>query len=193
VAQVLRQRIRFPSKPTSGRTLDEALAARFPSLLRRLSARVQRRPVESALRRRLLARWVRQGFQAVNRRDLDLVTPMYDPEVEFEFPLEGRLHHLPDMPSTLRGPGGLRELWRNWLQAVPDLTVTPEEILMTDDRILICEHGAGHGGSSGVPIDTALFELLHLREGRIVKHQIFDDREAAVRALRAPGPDEPGR
>ena len=77
--------VRMPIRIGNGRArpLDLRLAIRFPRLASisfRLTARL---PTGSRLRRALLARTVRLGVEAYNRRDLHAVTIMYRPDLEY--------------------------------------------------------------------------------------------------------------
>jgi hypothetical protein len=78
-----------------GRTPDQRVAVRFPPLAHAVAASVLRLPPGSRLRRSLVVRTARAGFEAWVRGDYDFLTATADPKVEV---------HL----EQASGTGGLR-------------------------------------------------------------------------------------
>lgn len=70
---------------------------------------------------------------------------------------------------------GLLEVW-------DDLALAPEEVIDFGDRVLVASRMTGHGRQSGVALDTALFQVVTLRGGLIVRQKDFTERDAALEA-----------
>ena len=161
------------------RTLDERIVVRFPLLAPRLHAAWWRLPRHSRLRRVILARLIRQGYAAANRRDFDLLLTNLDPGVEFR---PGPIALMTDADPVYHGHHGYREFWRVLLEAFEDVRLDPEEILDLGDRWLFTVNLNGHGARSGVPINQQIFQVFTLRRGLIVRQDDFLDRAEAFEA-----------
>jgi ketosteroid isomerase-like protein len=171
------------SAKTSRRTLEDRVLLRFPMLVRAVGSAYLRLPPSSRLRRALTARNARRTSAAFNRRDLDVVLQLLDPKVEFEGPESLVGGYLPpDMPSVHRGHEGYLRMFDGLLAVWEDLELEPEEVIDFGDRVLIATRMTGHGRQSGIALDTALFQVVTLRGGLIVRQKDFVDRGAALEA-----------
>ena len=99
---------------------------------------------------------------------------MFDPEVEF-------VTDLPERRSYY-GYEGARLAWFDFLSAWRDFTVEAEKILPAPgDRYLIFVRLRGSGRGSQARTEGAAANLATLRDGRIVRFQLFfDPREEAL-------------
>jgi ketosteroid isomerase-like protein len=125
----------------------------------------------------VLAERIRQAYAAFNRGDLDAVLELLDEEVELRPPptsLE---------PQPLQG----REAVREYL--LPNLfevqTAEPTEIIPEGDRVLVVARTWARGRGSGVELDTTAFHLWTIEGDRVVRFEVYIDREQAFAALRA--------
>src|SRR4051812_41295156 len=99
--------LRFRPRRLPMRTLDERVAVRMPRVFNAAAKRVARLPVGSRLRRYTFARRTMQGYQAVNRGDLDVLLTVYQPDVITCFdPTSGLTP--PDLAGEHRGHDGFR-------------------------------------------------------------------------------------
>jgi ketosteroid isomerase-like protein len=131
----------------------------------------------------LTARNARRTAEAFNRRDLDVVVQLLDPQVEFEAPKSLVGGYLPpDMPRVHRGHDGYARMFEGLLEVWDDLELKPKEVIDFGDRVLIAARITGHGRQSGLALDTALFQVVTLRGGLIVRQEDFADRDAALEA-----------
>jgi ketosteroid isomerase-like protein len=166
-------------KPPQRRGLDERLIVRFPALSRLLADRLMRLPVRSRLRRMMIARGVRQAYEAANRRDFDRVLAGWDPGSEYR-PSADLLP--PDFEAVFHGHDGYRTMWRRQVDAFKDLRYDPEEILDLGDKLLVTARVRGHGTGSGVAVSQPVFQLFSLRRGLVVRQEDFLDRSKALEA-----------
>jgi len=161
------------------RALDERLIVRFPALYRLLADALMRLPPRSRLRRLMIARGVRQGYAAANRRDFDRVLVGWDPGSEYR--PSGDLMP-PDFEAVFHGHDGYLKLWRRWLDAFEDLRFDPEGILYLGDKLLVTAQQRGHGSGSGVAVSQPVFQLFEFRRGLVVRQEDFLDRSEALEA-----------
>jgi ketosteroid isomerase-like protein len=86
------------------------------------------------------------------------------------------------MPRVHHGHDGYARMFEGLLEVWDDLALEPEEVIDFGDRVLIAARITGHGRRSGVALDAALFQVLTLRGGLIVRQEDFADRDAALEA-----------
>jgi ketosteroid isomerase-like protein len=171
----------FRPRKLAMRTLDERLAIRFPRALGFVADRITRLPVRSPIRRYLIARRTCQGFQAVNRGDLDLLLAVYHEDVTTVFDTSGGLVP-PGLAGEHRGRDGFKRLFEEWQSVWEDLRVEPRELIDAGDRLIVTVEITGTGRGSGAPARLRYFDVYALRGGRISRHEMFADRAAALSA-----------
>jgi len=121
---------------------------------------------------------VTQGFEAMERGDVDAIVALADPDVEFvnpDYALE---------PGTRVGPEGLRAGIGGLLDAFEDLRYELDRIEEPgDDVIAVTGHFSGRGKASGVAIGPQAFGLvLTFRGERLVRWVWFNDEAQALAA-----------
>lgn len=163
------------------RTLDESLAIRFPRFMGFVAGRITRLPASSRIRRYLIARRTCQGFQAVNRGDLDLLLAVYHEDVTTVFDASGGFVP-PGLAGEHRGRDGFKRLFEEWQSAWEDLRVEPRELIDAGERLIVTVEITATGRGSGVPATLRYFDVYALRAGRISRHEMFADRVAALSA-----------
>jgi ketosteroid isomerase-like protein len=165
------------------RRLDERIFVRFPALARVSFSVWSNLPPGSRLRRAWLSRIVRQGSEAANRRDFELLFLGFDPEIELELPesLAGG-YVPPDLVGVHRGHNGYRRMWAGLMDVWEDLRLEPEEAIDLGDRLLLAGRVKGHARLSGIPIDQPLFQLFTLRRGLVIRQRDFAERSQAIEA-----------
>jgi ketosteroid isomerase-like protein len=101
---------------------------------------------------------------------------MFDPQVEF---VQAGIE-----PRTYHGPEGVTEGWYDWLRAWADFRVEATEIIpgKEPESYLVLCHLTGRGKESGVPTESETANILWLRDGKIVRMELFWDRDAALEA-----------
>jgi ketosteroid isomerase-like protein len=165
------------------RTLDERIFARFPVLVRAIASRWSRLPPRSRLRRAFVSRLMRQGCEAANRRDFDLLFLFLDPEIELELeesPFGGFVP--PDLPAVNHGHGGYLRAWEAMIEAMEDFRIELDEVVDFGDRLLTPGRFMGHGTASGAPVTQPIFQVFTLRRGLVIRQEDFVDRDKAVEA-----------
>jgi hypothetical protein len=165
------------------RSLDERIFVRFPGLFRMWASAWSRLPPRSRFRRAVLSRIVRQGCEAANRRDFDVLFLGLDPAIDFELPesLVGG-YVPPDLVGVHHGHDGYLRMWQGLLEAWEDLQLKPEEAIDLGDLLLVAGRITGHGRLSGVVLDDPLFQVFELRQGLVIRQKDFADRDQALEA-----------
>jgi hypothetical protein len=168
---------------TRPRTLDERIVLRFPALFRMMAAAWSRLPPRSRLRRAVTARVVRQGIEAFNRGDFELLFVGFDPAIEFVFAeslAEGYVP--PDLVGVHRGHGGYLRMREGLTEAWEDIKLEPEEVIDFGDRLLTAGRVTANARHTRITLDTPLFSVATLRRGLVVRQRDFLDRAQALEA-----------
>ena len=179
-AEIVRRPLRLHESSTPwARPLDQRLRIRFPRVAIASAPLFGRLSPRSRVRQALLARGVRLGLEAFNRRDLDgaLAAATYTPDFEYIPPREGVEAGF--FEPSYRGPEGYRKFMSAWDVWGPDLRVEPEELIDLGDRIVLLATGRGSAEASGVPVTTKVATVWVLKSGRVIRlHAYFDHAEA---------------
>jgi ketosteroid isomerase-like protein len=127
----------------------------------------------------MVARFVRRGYAAGNRRDFDGLLMGIDPGIEYR--PSGNLMP-PDLEAVFYGHDGYLKVWRRWLDAFDDVRLEPEEVLDLGDKLLVTMQVRAHGSDSGVPVSQPGFQLIKFRQGLAIWQKDFSDRSEALEA-----------
>jgi ketosteroid isomerase-like protein len=184
VVRGVRYPVTLPSERVGQRrTLDERFFVRFPALYRLLADRLMRLPAGSRLRRLMLARLGGRAAAAANRRDFDVLMYGFDAAIELELPESQVGGYLPpDLLGVHRGRDAYRRMWEGLIEAWPDLTLEPEELIDFGDRLLAAVRLRAHGRHSGIALEQPIFQVFTLSRGLVLRQQDFGDRGKALEA-----------
>jgi ketosteroid isomerase-like protein len=114
------------------------------------------------------------AFEEFAQGDFRSVTRLYDPDVEW-------IEH--------RGvPGGgefggfdqVRQGFRGWLSSWDRYRLGLIELLESGDRYFTAVRGSGRGALSGAYAEDMFFQVWTFRDGRIIRIENFDERDAAL-------------
>jgi len=173
---------RYPVPPVrlrSRRTPVERVALRFPSLVRLAASGLSRLPSRSRLRRKLLARGIRDGAEAYNRRDHEAFLFPFDPDVELN--ILGQGGGL-DFENHTRGREGLMRFLAVIDEAFEDNWLEPREGIDFGDRILGLYNLRARGKGSGVEVERDIGLLSSLDRGRVVRVDYYWSQDEALEA-----------
>ena len=87
--------------------------------------------------------------------------------------------------DTYHGHEGFLENIGEMTDVFDDFRFEPLEIEENGDRLLVTVQVTGRGKGSGVEIESRLFHLWQLRDGKAIRLEIHNEREQAEAAFRA--------
>jgi ketosteroid isomerase-like protein len=107
-------------------------------------------------------RVLQDGYEAWNRRHLDVLTEALDPELEwhpgFQSP-EGGVHH---------GADGFRRFIDSWMESFDEFRIQPELLVQAGDRVVVVARQTGRGHGSGIELEARVVHVWTIREGRAI-------------------------
>ena len=76
---------------------------------------------------------------------------------------------------------------RSWLSGWQDWRVEADEYLEVGDHVVVLASYRGHGKSSGVEVRQDGAHVFELRDGKVVRFEIFADRQRAIDSVHNAG------
>jgi ketosteroid isomerase-like protein len=121
-----------------------------------------------------LIEMTREIYDSFNAGDLDAVLAHADPEFEVHDPdRTGLVHH---------GHEGWRDFIHEWMENWESYAVEIEELKRSGDRVFVNLIQSGVGRGSGIEYSEAFSQVLTFRDDKVVRFEIFVDRDEALRA-----------
>jgi ketosteroid isomerase-like protein len=121
---------------------------------------------------------VREWADAYNRRDIEGLLELSDPDIEFRSIFAGI-----ESGGAFRGRAGVYEYFKAIDDAYEAFQVPPEELLDAGAAVLILGHGVWTGRGSGASDRTRIFVAVWLRTAKVMRVETFTDRAEAFEAL----------
>jgi ketosteroid isomerase-like protein len=163
-------------RPQRRQILDR-LTLRYPGLLRASFALIMSLP-PSQLRNRVISVFVRRGYEAFNRGDLEVAAAGFASNVEYEIPEE-----LPDS-GMVRGRQAVIDAWAKLRKDFRDVRAEPPELLSaTRDAIVVRLVIRAEGLSTGIGGELRGTEVFQVRGGRIVSARNYMEESRALEAV----------
>jgi ketosteroid isomerase-like protein len=121
---------------------------------------------------------VRSAWEGLGRQDLDAATADMDEQAEIVLP-----ESLP-WGGTRRGPDGFKEMVGQFMGQLEDFRPNPEAFLEAEnDHVVVPVHVEGHT-DAGKDFSDHVLWLYQLRDGEIVKAELFADTATTLEAVR---------
>ena len=118
----------------------------------------------------------KRAVEAANRRDIEALLEGLDPEVAWYPAVVG-------MGSEVyRGTDGIRELFADRDETIPDAFFEVFEIRDLGDRLLSFGRLRAHGSESGAPTEVPFSQLVDFRNGKATVLRTFLDPKEALEA-----------
>ena len=176
--EVVRQSISVADR--SRRRLDERLGLRFPRALALFARTFWGLPPRSRLRRWLVSRFARLGFEALNRGDHEAGLLLFHPDVESTWPPQLATV---GVQSKFRGREERLRFQDNWRAEWGGLSFEIEQLFATGDRVLVLGRTKGSGLSSRVPAETESAWVFTVSAGKVIREDIFLDHGEALEVV----------
>jgi ketosteroid isomerase-like protein len=119
---------------------------------------------------------MREFYDRWGRGETEGWEEVFDPDVEWHTARED-----PDA-DVHRGIPAVRAMFESWTEAVGPMRGIPKEMRASGDRVFVWQQTVGRGMASGVEVVWEGAYVWTLRDGRIVRVQIFFDRGEALEA-----------
>jgi ketosteroid isomerase-like protein len=122
---------------------------------------------------------IRRVYEAYNRRDLDAVVEILGPEFELQ-----RVFAAPGRPAVISGGEELRE----WMKpdAFEEDRVEPLRFVVGSETVVVEVRDFGRAANSGVEIEQTGYHVWRVRDERLVRVELYYDREGAYAAAGLP-------
>jgi ketosteroid isomerase-like protein len=105
----------------------------------------------------------------------------YDPGIEWDASGTPWMVEMGSPPVSV-GHDAVRAGFRAWLEAWESIEYDPYELLDCGDEVLAFVRVAARGRASGMEVNYETPQLWTMREGKVTRMRVFDDREVALRA-----------
>jgi uncharacterized protein len=133
----------------------------------------------------------------------DLIRPIYDewgrgnwrPRFEVYHPhMEwGWSEEFPGLAGVYEDHQDPNPRLHTWLSGWEHWRAEPDEYLELGDHVVVLASYRGRGKSSGVEVHQLGAHVFELRDGKVVRMEIFASREKAIESVRSARSEEPGR
>ena len=120
---------------------------------------------------------VREAWDAYSRRDYDRLAGIHDPHIVVITLEDGAVY----------GNDAVLANYERWHEAWEGAETTVEEVIGHGDRVLVTVRFQARGRASGIEVDTRLYEVFTLRDGKVLR---IDEYERRAGALEAAGLEE---
>ena len=92
----------------------------------------------------------------------------------------------PEFPGedSYHGHAGFLAYSERWLESWEEYRLIPEEFIEVGDRVVVVHRAVGRGKGSGIDVETRAAHVWTIREGKVVRLEIF---RAPADALEAAG------
>jgi ketosteroid isomerase-like protein len=120
------------------------------------------------------AELMRQGIEAMNRRDLEAVFRLMDPDIRFE-------HRLAALEGRFDGIQGVRRWFSDLAVVFETWRIDCPDIRDLGDRVLALGTIFATGRESGVEAAVPYAVVARFKDGRMTDFTDFGDREEALK------------
>jgi len=119
---------------------------------------------------------VRKAWDAYSRGDYDRVGGFHDPHIVVVTLEDGVVYGNTDSLAN----------YERWNEAWEGAESTLEEVKGHGDRVFLAARFQARGRASGVEVDTRVYEVYMLRDGKILRIDEYEDRAEALEAAGLP-------
>jgi len=122
---------------------------------------------------------LRATYEAYNRRGVEAVFELIDPDFEAETAPE-----LSAEPDVYRGYEGIRRYFSSFEDVMEEIRFEPEEVIDAGDQVVVAFRLSAVGKGTGIRVEQRAFGVWTMRNGKAVGPKTYADR---VQALDAAG------
>jgi ketosteroid isomerase-like protein len=85
--------------------------------------------------------------------------------------------------ASYHGHEGVRQFWQEALSVFGQVDLDVERLIDAGDQVVALIREREIGRTSGAPVDASHVAVWTLADGKVVRMQIFDNREQALKAV----------
>ena len=122
---------------------------------------------------------VRRVFEAFRAGDTERVLEMVDPAIEWDL---SRAATWPERP-VYRGYDDVLRFFAEWTGEWDDYEFDLEELLDAGERVVAVIRDGGRSKTAGIKLERRHSEVWTLRDGKVVRIDLFDTKAEALEAL----------
>ena len=124
---------------------------------------------------------VKSAYEAFGRGDMDALEKLLHPDIEWRT--------TPEVPflGTYKGLEEFQRGMNEWTESFDDLTTEVEEMIDAGEHALVFHRMHGRGRDSGAEVDLAIWQVVSVRDGKLVRMHDFMDRAEALAAAQLQG------
>ncbi len=122
---------------------------------------------------------MRAQFEAATRRDFASALDAFDENVVLTVDAEA----IPTAAGVFRGRAAVADWFAEWFSSFADYRFEVEEVRSAGERVFAFASHRGRGRASGVELDWSLAYAYTVHCAKVVRLEIFRDREDALRAV----------
>jgi uncharacterized protein len=82
-------------------------------------------------------------------------------------------------PGTRRGPE-VEDAFRRMFEIYEDMRVDPREFIEADNQVVVVGRAFATARGSGMPLDIQVAFVWTVRDGKLVRNEVFTDRREAL-------------
>ena len=120
----------------------------------------------------------RRSLDAFARGDLKAALDAADPGI-----VAARVH--PDA-AVFHGHDGLLRMVSDWAEGFSEWSYINEEFIDAGDHVVVRQRQRGVGAESGVPVEDDYWLVYTFEDGKIVRFEVYADREQALSSAGLP-------
>jgi ketosteroid isomerase-like protein len=117
---------------------------------------------------------VREAWDAYSRGDYDRIAGFHDPHIVVVTLEDGALY----------GNNAVLANYERWDEAWEGAETTLEEVIGHGDRVFVAARFHARGRASGVEVETRLYEVYTVRDGKVLRIDEYATRDEALEAAR---------
>ena len=115
---------------------------------------------------------VREAWDAYSGGDYDRIAGFHDPHIVVVTLEDGALY----------GNDAVLANYERWDEAWEGAETTLEEVIGHGDRVFVAARFHGRGRASGVEVETRLYEVYTVRDGKVLRIDEYATRDEALEA-----------
>jgi ketosteroid isomerase-like protein len=115
---------------------------------------------------------VREAWDAYSRGDYDRLEGIHDPHIVVVTLEDGVVY----------GNDAVLANYKRWNEAWEEAETTIEEVTGQGDRVLVAARFHGRGRASGAEVESRLYEVYTLRDGKVLRIDEYEHRAEALEA-----------